>query len=68
MSSEYLRQLLLEARDAKYELVRSRESVTPFPPELALMNRLQFGFYSLLAKLNVKVDYAALDLEILAEP
>ncbi|HEY5956689.1 MAG TPA: AarF/ABC1/UbiB kinase family protein [Polyangiaceae bacterium] len=67
MSTEYLRRLLFQARDGKLEVLRRRESITPFPPELALMNRLQFGFYSLLSKLNVEVDYAAIDRAILAE-
>ena len=29
------------------------------------MNRLQFGFYSVLARLDVAVDYAAVEREIL---
>jgi hypothetical protein len=30
------------------------------------MNRLQFGFYSVLARLDVTVDYAAVERELLA--
>jgi predicted unusual protein kinase regulating ubiquinone biosynthesis (AarF/ABC1/UbiB family) len=29
------------------------------PPEMLFMNRLQFGFYSVLARLDVEADYAA---------
>lgn len=36
------------------------------PAEMTFMNRLQFGFYSLLARLDVSVDYAAIEREILA--
>jgi predicted unusual protein kinase regulating ubiquinone biosynthesis (AarF/ABC1/UbiB family) len=36
------------------------------PSEMTFMNRLQFGFYSLLARLDVTVDYAAIEREILA--
>lgn len=36
------------------------------PAEMTFMNRLQFGFYSLLARLDVTVDYAAIQREILA--
>ncbi len=36
------------------------------PPHMTFMNRLQFGFYSLLARLDVTVDYAAIEREILA--
>jgi hypothetical protein len=31
------------------------------------LNRLQFGFYSVLARLDVDVDYAAIERPILAE-
>jgi predicted unusual protein kinase regulating ubiquinone biosynthesis (AarF/ABC1/UbiB family) len=32
-----------------------------FPPEMIFMNRLQFGFYSVLARLDVAVDYRAVE-------
>jgi predicted unusual protein kinase regulating ubiquinone biosynthesis (AarF/ABC1/UbiB family) len=49
-------------------LVLSREpSAVRFPPETVLLNRLQFGFYSVLARLNVEVDYAVLDGEVILE-
>jgi hypothetical protein len=32
---------------------------------MVFLNRLQFGFYSVLARLNVAVDYAALEREFL---
>jgi len=35
------------------------------PPEMLFMNRLQFGFYSVLARLDVEVDYASLEREFL---
>ncbi len=35
--------------------------VKPLSPELFFMNRLQFGFYSVLARLDVTVDYAAVE-------
>ncbi len=31
------------------------------PPEMLFMNRLQFGFYSVLARFDVEVDYAAVE-------
>ncbi len=37
------------------------------PPEMLFVNRLQFGFYSVLARLDVEVDYAGVEREILAE-
>jgi predicted unusual protein kinase regulating ubiquinone biosynthesis (AarF/ABC1/UbiB family) len=38
-----------------------------FPSETVLLNRLQFGFYSVLARLDVEVDYAVLDGAVLTE-
>lgn len=35
------------------------------PPEMLFMNRLQFGFYSVLARLDVDVDYAAVEAAFL---
>jgi predicted unusual protein kinase regulating ubiquinone biosynthesis (AarF/ABC1/UbiB family) len=37
------------------------------PPELLFMNRLQFGFYSVLARLDVEVDYAAVERAFLPQ-
>jgi predicted unusual protein kinase regulating ubiquinone biosynthesis (AarF/ABC1/UbiB family) len=31
------------------------------PPDMVFINRLQFGFYSVLARLDVEVDYAAVE-------
>jgi hypothetical protein len=31
------------------------------PPTMILLNRLQFGFYSVLARLDVSVDYASIE-------
>jgi predicted unusual protein kinase regulating ubiquinone biosynthesis (AarF/ABC1/UbiB family) len=31
------------------------------PPEMVFINRLQFGFYSVLARMDVEVDYAAVE-------
>jgi predicted unusual protein kinase regulating ubiquinone biosynthesis (AarF/ABC1/UbiB family) len=69
----YLRRFFAYVRDAKGALLRARSrarasgTIPAFPPELALLNRLQFGFYSLLARLDIELDYAAIQREILAE-
>lgn len=39
--------------------------VFPLPPEMLFLNRLQFGFYSVLARLDVPVDYAAVETAFL---
>jgi len=39
----------------------------PLPQGMLFMNRLQFGFYSVLAKLDVEVDYAAVERAFMAD-
>jgi predicted unusual protein kinase regulating ubiquinone biosynthesis (AarF/ABC1/UbiB family) len=36
------------------------------PPQLVFINRLQFGFYSVLARLDVEVDYAEVERQFFA--
>ncbi len=43
-------------------------SVVALPPGVFFMNRLQFGFYSVLARLDAEVDYAANEREFLGLP
>jgi predicted unusual protein kinase regulating ubiquinone biosynthesis (AarF/ABC1/UbiB family) len=44
------------------------EHVATMPSHILFMNRLQFGFYSVLARLDVPVDYVAVENVFLAEP
>jgi predicted unusual protein kinase regulating ubiquinone biosynthesis (AarF/ABC1/UbiB family) len=37
------------------------------PPDMVFVNRLQFGFFSVLARLDVEADYAAVERVLLAE-
>jgi hypothetical protein len=37
------------------------------PADMLFLNRLQFGFYSVLARLDVEVDYAALEKTFLPD-
>lgn len=37
------------------------------PEGIVFLNRLQFGFYSVLARLNAEVDYAAIERELLGD-
>jgi hypothetical protein len=41
--------------------------VMTMPPHMLFMNRLQFGLYSVLARLDVVVDYAAVERAIFRE-
>jgi hypothetical protein len=43
------------------------QSFVMLPPTMVLLNRLQFGFYSVLARLDVRVDYASVERRFLAE-
>ncbi len=38
----------------------------PMPPDMLFVNRLQFGFYSVLARLDVEADYAMIERSFLA--
>jgi len=38
-----------------------KEEFFSLPPEMLFMNRLQFGFYSVLARLDVETNYAAVE-------
>ena len=35
------------------------DNFVPMPPGILFINRLQFGFFSVLARLDVEADYAA---------
>lgn len=41
------------------------DGFVPLPPGMVFLNRLQFGFYSILARLNAPVDYRAVEAAFL---
>ncbi|MGO9834500.1 MAG: ABC1 kinase family protein [Polyangiaceae bacterium] len=43
------------------------ESFFTMPPDMLFVNRLQFGFYSVLARLDVEVDYANVERAFIPE-
>jgi hypothetical protein len=43
------------------------DEITPISPDLFFINRLQFGFYSVLARLDVTVDYASVEESFMHE-
>jgi len=67
ITESYLKALFGYALSHKLPLLRDRAHARPYPAELALLNRLQFGLYSVLARLDVTVDYRALEEPLLAE-
>jgi predicted unusual protein kinase regulating ubiquinone biosynthesis (AarF/ABC1/UbiB family) len=62
ITKEYTTKLFTDLRDgAKLLLKGSREDFAPLPSEWLFFNRLQLGFYSVLARLDVPVDYGAIE-------
>ncbi len=66
VTRDYVSGLFTAAKEMKKEIFAKDKSFVPPPPNLIFMNRLQFGFYSVLARLDAKVDYAAVEREFLA--
>lgn len=48
-------------------LLKEDGKFVQLPPGMLFINRLQFGFYSVLARLDVEVDYAAIERRFLQE-
>ncbi|NUQ75648.1 MAG: AarF/ABC1/UbiB kinase family protein [Polyangiaceae bacterium] len=66
ITKEYTTKLFHDLREgAKAALRGSRDEFTPLPSEWLFFNRLQLGFYSVLARLDVPVDYGAVERKIL---
>jgi predicted unusual protein kinase regulating ubiquinone biosynthesis (AarF/ABC1/UbiB family) len=65
MQREYVTEVVRGIFELKHHMLTKRSNPTPIPAGVLLLNRLQFGFYSVLARLDVDVDYAAVDREIL---
>jgi hypothetical protein len=51
----------------KEQIWAKDKSFVQLPPGMLFMNRLQFGFYSVLARLDVTVDYAEVERRFLSE-
>jgi predicted unusual protein kinase regulating ubiquinone biosynthesis (AarF/ABC1/UbiB family) len=52
---------------AKMARTISEDQFFTMPPEMFFMNRLQFGFYSVLARLDVEADYRGTEAAFLPE-
>jgi predicted unusual protein kinase regulating ubiquinone biosynthesis (AarF/ABC1/UbiB family) len=66
ISREYVRNLVVEIGELKRAVLKKGGNFVPLPPGMLFMNRLQFGFYSVLARLDVEVDYAAVENAFMA--
>ncbi len=57
----YVAAAVRATQDLKAIMWKKNSGVVPIPKGMAFMNRLQFGFYSVLARLDVEVDYARIE-------
>ena len=67
LSREYTTSLFTELREMKKLMWAKDDSFVMLPPSMIFLNRLQFGFYSVLARLDVRADYAAVERKFLSE-
>jgi predicted unusual protein kinase regulating ubiquinone biosynthesis (AarF/ABC1/UbiB family) len=67
ISRGYVAELSQHIIGLKKSMLARDKSFVQLPPNMIFLNRLQFGFYSLLARLDVTVDYAAVERELLGE-
>jgi predicted unusual protein kinase regulating ubiquinone biosynthesis (AarF/ABC1/UbiB family) len=63
----YVADIVRSTQGMKKHLLDKKANITAPPSGVMLLNRLQFGFYSVLARLDAAVDYAAIERELLAE-
>jgi predicted unusual protein kinase regulating ubiquinone biosynthesis (AarF/ABC1/UbiB family) len=66
VTKDYAAALLTEMKDmAKAARSVAESEFFTMPPDMLFINRLQFGFYSVLARLDVEVDYASIERSFL---
>jgi len=66
ITREYVAGLVGRISAAK-RMMLTDSGFVQLPPGMVFMNRLQFGFYSVLARFDVEVDYAAVERAFLSE-
>ena len=66
-SYELFRQLVQHFSMAVTIVKSKNDRFVPMPPGILFINRLQFGFFSVLARLDVEADYAAAEQSFMAE-
>jgi predicted unusual protein kinase regulating ubiquinone biosynthesis (AarF/ABC1/UbiB family) len=67
ITRDYTTSLVNELRGLKRLFWAKDGSFVMLPPAMLFLNRLQFGFYSVLSRLDVKVDYASVEQRFLTE-
>lgn len=61
----YSASLIENMQDMKKLILTRGANVTALPAGMVFVNRLQFGFYSVLARLDVEVDYASVERQFM---
>lgn len=67
MTRSYVAGLVQQIQELKRAMFARDKSFVPLPPNMVFMNRLQFGFYSVLARLDVSADFRATELAFLGQ-
>ena len=67
VNRQFVRHVVYGIQELKKLMFMRDGSVMRFPPEMLLLNRLQFGLFSVLARLDVSLDYAQIAEDVLAE-
>ncbi|UQA58692.1 ABC1 kinase family protein [Polyangium aurulentum] len=67
ITRKYAASLVEGVKDLKDIAIKGDNSFVPLPPGMLFMNRLQFGFYSVLARLDVEIDYRAVEAGFMQE-
>ena len=65
ITGSYVSELVSSIMQLKREAFSEDGNFVQFPRGTVLLNRLQFGFYSVLARLDVPADYATVEREFL---
>jgi predicted unusual protein kinase regulating ubiquinone biosynthesis (AarF/ABC1/UbiB family) len=66
LERSYVSALSRQITALKNEMFAKDGSFVQLPPNMVFLNRLQFGFYSVLARLDVRADYAAVERQFLS--
>jgi predicted unusual protein kinase regulating ubiquinone biosynthesis (AarF/ABC1/UbiB family) len=62
ITRDYVVSLVQQMKQAGMDTYKGKDDgFVPFPEGMLFMNRLQFGFYSVLARLDAEVDYASVE-------
>jgi predicted unusual protein kinase regulating ubiquinone biosynthesis (AarF/ABC1/UbiB family) len=67
ITRKYAASLVEGIHELKQIALKDDASFVPLPPGMLFMNRLQFGFYSVLARLDVEIDYRAVEAGFMRE-